>query len=172
MILPILIVMAIVFVLLIIIIGLTVTKKTTKIKAIDDNPEDIPVKRKKLLSNAEINFYRVLRTVIPEEREISCKCRLEDIMYIENCPKKESYRGKIKNRHVDFIIYNPINGYTDYAIELDDKSHETEKQVKSDHFKNQIFQKIGMPLIRIKAKQSYQPEELKKIIEEETKKTI
>lgn len=164
---PILIVLVIVVILLI--IGITVTKRTTKIKVIDD---EIPVKRKKLLSNAELNFYRVLRSVLPEERAISCKCRLEDIMYIENCPKRESYRGKIKNRHVDFIIYNPINGYTDYAIELDDKSHETEKQAKSDHFKNQIFQKIGMPLIRIKAKRSYQPEELKKFIEENTKKTI
>lgn len=169
MILPIFIVLVIIIILLV--IGLTVTKKATKINVINDNPENIPVKRKKLLSNAELNFYRVLRSVIPKEKAISCKCRLEDFMYIENGPQKESYRGKIKNRHVDFIIYNPINGYTDYAIELDDKSHETEKQIKADLFKNQIFQKIGMPLIRIKAKQFYQPEELKKIIEESTKKT-
>ena len=132
--------------------------------------EEIPVKRKRLLSETELNFYLVLKSIIQEKQAISCKCRLEDIMYIENCPKKESYRSKIKSRHVDFIIYNPLNGYTDYAIELDDKSHETEKQIQADRLKDQIFQKIGLPLIRIKAKRFYQPEEIKKIIEDNTRK--
>ena len=90
-------------------------------------------------------------------------------MYVDNCPKKASYRKKINCRHVDFVIYNPVNGYTDFAIELDDKSHESERQIKSDRFKDMVFKKIGMPLIRIKAKPFYQPEELKKIIEEKLK---
>ena len=138
-----------------------------KIKSINEK-EEIPVKRKRLLSEAELNFYHVLKSVIPEGREINCKCRLEDIMYVENGPRKQSYRGKIKSRHVDFLIYNPVNGYTDYAIELDDKSHETEKQIESDRLKDQVFETIGMPLIRIKAKAFYQPEEIRKIIEEKT----
>ncbi|MBO4633404.1 MAG: DUF2726 domain-containing protein [Lentisphaeria bacterium] len=142
---------------------LTILKATG---AASNSAEEIPVKRKRLLSEAELNFYHVLKSIIQDDQEISCKCRLEDIMYVENCPKKEAYRSKIKSRHVDFIIYNPQNGYTDYAIELDDKSHETERQVKSDQLKDQIFQKIGLPLIRIKAKRSYQPEEIRKIIED------
>ena len=127
--------------------------------------EEIPVKRKRLLSEAELSFYHVLKSIIPAEREINCKCRMEDIMYVENCPKRESYRGKIKSRHIDFVIYNPQNGYTDFAIELDDKSHETERQKEIDQFKDQIFEKINMPLIRIKAKRNYEIKEIKEIIE-------
>ena len=65
------------------------------------------------------------------------------------------------------MIFNPVNGYTDLAIELDDKSHETEKQKQIDKFKDEVFQKIGMPLIRIPAKRTYDPKE---IIEEINKK--
>ena len=137
-------------------------------EANSNTQEEIPVKRKRLLSEAELSFYHILKSIIPADREVNCKCRLEDIMYVENCPRKESYRARIKSRHVDFIVYNPKNGYTDYAIELDDKSHETERQIKSDHLKDQVFQKINMPLIRIKAKKFYQPEEIKKIIEGKT----
>ena len=145
----------------------------TKLKAMEGNnnsDEDIPVKMRRLLSEAELNFYHVLKSILPDGREISCKCRLEDIMYVENCPKRESYRGKIKSRHVDFVIYNSVNGFIDCAIELDDKSHsESEKQMKSDRLKDQVFQKIGIPLIRIKVKRFYRPEEIIKIIEEKTK---
>ncbi len=71
----------------------------------------------------------------------------------------------IKSRHVDFVIYNPENGYTDYAIELDDRSHETEKQKKTDAIKDKVFESIEMPLIRIPARRTYQVEEIRAIIE-------
>lgn len=157
-------------IIIIIITGIILTAIKTKNKTEKERiEEDIPVKRKKLLSDAELNFYQILRKIIPENREISCKSRLEDIMYIENKPKKEAYRSKIKSRHVDFLIYDPKTGYTDFAVELDDKSHETEKQKNADQFKDKIFQKINMPLIRIKAQKKYEPSEIIKIIEERIK---
>ena len=127
--------------------------------------ERLPLKRKKLLSSAELNFYQVLKSIIPEDREISCKCRLEDIATVENCPLREAFRARIKSRHVDFVIYNPENVYTDFAIELDDRSHDTEKQKKADAFKDKVFETIGMPLIRIPARRTYQIEEIRTIIE-------
>ena len=140
----------------------------TLLKALKNTKNDaerLPLKRKKLLSSAELNFYHVLKSIIPEDREITCKCRLEDIAAVENCPEREAFRARIKSRHVDFVIYNPENGYTDYAIELDDRSHDTEKQKKADAFKDKVFETIGMPLIRIPAKRSYQIEEIRTIIE-------
>ena len=131
----------------------------------ENDAERLPVKRKKLLSSAELNFYHVLKSIIPEDREISCKCRLEDIAAVENCPQREAFRARIKSRHVDFVIYNPENGYTDYAIELDDRSHNTEKQKEADAFKDKVFEAIGMPLIRIPARRTYQIEEIRTIIE-------
>lgn len=143
----------------------TILTLMKELKKKENVAERIPLKRKKLLSNAELSFYHVLKSIIPEDREISCKCRLEDIAAVENCPQKEAFRSRIKSRHVDFVIYNPENGYTDYAIELDDRSHDTEKQKKADEFKDRIFATIKMPLIRIPAKRTYQIDEIRKMIE-------
>lgn len=149
----------------IIIAGIILTLMKELIKKGNDDFDQIPLKREKLLSSAELNFYHVLKSIIPEDREISCKYRLEDLVSVENCPQKEAFRARIKSRHVDFVIYNPENGYTDYAIELDDRSYNTEKQRKVDAFKDRIFKKIGMPLIRVRAKRIYQIEEIRNLIE-------
>lgn len=151
----------------IIVIMILIQTKTQK-KSI--KTEDLPYKRKKLLSEAECNFYQVLKNILPENRQITCKPRLEDLLYVEKSSSRNSYRGKIQNRHIDFVIFNPVNGYTDFAIELDDKSHETEKQKQIDKFKDDVFRKIGMPLIRIPARRTYDPKELIEEINKKIKK--
>ena len=130
--------------------------------------EEMPYKRKKLLSEAESNFYQVLRTVVPPDRQITCKTRLEDLLYVENNSQKQIFRNRIKSKHVDFTVFNPVNGYTDFAIELDDKSHTTKKQIEADIFKNEVFRKIGMPLIRIPAKRQYDPSEIIEMIRKQS----
>ena len=129
-----------------------------------DKLDDIPLQRHRLLSTAELSFYQVLRSILPENLAISCKCRLEDFIHVENCPQKEAFRARIRSRHVDFVVYNPQNGYTCYAIELDDSSHQSERQKESDQFKDAVFRKVGMPLIRIPAQRTYQPAEIAQII--------
>ena len=149
---------------IIIFIIITVIKnKQTKQSPQDNKTIDLPVKRTRLLTNAEVSFYKTLKEILPPEQSITCKCRLEDIMAVEKGHNKPGFRNRINCRHVDFVIFTPANGYTDYAIELDDSSHENRKD--DDEFKNQLFQKIKMPLIRIKAQAKYNPDELKKTIE-------
>ena len=41
------------------------------------------------------------------------------------------------------------------CIELDDKSHNTEKSKITDNFKNELFKNVGIPLIRFKVKDNY-----------------
>lgn len=129
---------------------------------------NIPIKAKPLLSNAELNFYHVMRAIIPNDREITCKCRIEDFITIENCPGKVTYRNRIKSRHVDFVIFNMSNGKIDYAIELDDRSHHSEKARETDQLKDEIFEKINIPLVRIPAKRIYDPKEIQKILNKVT----
>lgn len=129
---------------------------------------DIPMKAKPLLSNAELSFYHVIRSITPENQVITCKCRLEDIVSIENCPERKSYRNRIKSRHIDFVIFNPNSNHIEYVIELDDRSHKTEKAIETDQLKDQIFERIKIPLIRIPARRTYEPKEIKKIIDKVT----
>lgn len=127
--------------------------------------KNLPVKPKPLLSNAELNFYHVMQLITAENKVINCKCRLEDLVSIDNCPERESFRNRIKSRHIDFVVFDPDNGHIEYAIELDDRSHKSEKAREADLLKDRIFEKINIPLIRIPAKRTYEPKEIKKILD-------
>ena len=53
--------------------------------------------------------------------------------------------------HVDFLFVNKKSGSSVVAVELDGKYHETDKKQKdADDFKNRLFSKNMIPLIRIK----------------------
>ena len=122
---------------------------------------NINVYKKALLTPNEAAFYVELRKIIPPQRDISCKCRLEDLMGIpQNAPNKHAQRNRIKSRHVDFVIFDPQTGNVDYVIELDDSSHRPPKKQCEDQFKNMLFAQIGVLLIRIKARQAYNSSEV------------
>jgi hypothetical protein len=126
---------------------------------------DITVIRKALLTPNEAAFYTEFQKIMPIGRQLCCKCRLEDLMRIpDNIPGKNAQRNRIKSRHVDFVLFNPINGFTDYAIELDDSTHNTPQRQQEDLFKDELFQQIKMPLIRIKARREYNCREIQREI--------
>ncbi|MBR1967706.1 MAG: DUF2726 domain-containing protein [Lentisphaeria bacterium] len=81
-----------------------------------------------------------------------------------NVSGKNAQRNRIKSRHVDFVLFNPITGFTDYAIELDDSSHNTPHRRQDDLFKDELFRQIKMPLIRIKARREYNCMEIQREI--------
>ena len=62
------------------------------------------------------------------------KVRLEDFIYVTNKQELYKYRGYIKSRHIDFLICDN-DLHIKFAIELDDKTHNTEKAKSTDEFK-------------------------------------
>ena len=84
------------------------------------------------------------------------------IVEIQGGKEKAKYRGYIKSRHIDFILANSkfeiIAG-----IELDDWTHNREDAKEKDSFKDKVFQKIGIPLYRVKVNTEY-TNEIEKII--------
>lgn len=103
-----------------------------------------------LLTKPEATFYNILKYKCDmNELTICPKVRLEDFIKVHDIREKQSYRGRIKSRHVDFLIcdqyLNPLCG-----IELDDSSHNTWKARKADKFKNELYQAINLPLYRVR----------------------
>ena len=145
---------------LIIIIEITIMILT----AFGNKETKIPVARKTLLTKAEINFLQTLEKTIPENLRITCKCRMEDIMYAKKGNEYQKTRNRIKSRHVDFVVYDPQTGYTIVAIELDDKSHENRQM--QDNIKNIAMKSAGIPFFRQKVQKEYSTEEIKRKIYE------
>ena len=74
------------------------------------------------------------------------------------------YRNKITQKSVDFVIVeknylNPL-----LAIELDDSSHNRKDRIKRDNFIEKALKDAGLPLLRIKRKQSYNVHEISSLI--------
>ena len=121
------------------------------------------MKKDYIFTPTELKFYRELIKVTEElNLVIFPKIRLADIF------KHNEYKdfNKIKSKHIDFLLCDKSNCKIRLAIELDDYSHNTNKTIKSDNFKNEIFRQTNLPLIRIKVSNMYNLEELKEKIKE------
>jgi hypothetical protein len=154
---------AIAFVIYIIYVNLK--KKSGESEKPLNNLENMPYKSKYLLSPNEYNFYKELKIYADENNLLICpKVGLKDLFEVSKGTKNyTTYFNKINRKHIDFLVCDN-NLKPKYAIELDDKSHEKEKNMENDKFKNAIFTQANIRLIRIKALQQYSREYIEKSI--------
>jgi hypothetical protein len=119
-----------------------------------------PYKTTYLLSKSESVFYSSLKPVCDKYGYIICpKVGLKD--FISVTAKKDYFKwfSKISQKHVDFLICDK-NLRPIMAIELDDKSHESQKAWKNDNFKDWLYENLDFPLKRVKAAQYYKYQEI------------
>ena len=57
--------------------------------------------------------------------------------------------NRISQKHVDYLLVSLPNFQPVMAIELDGKSHGSERQQKGDAVKDQAFKSAGVPLVRV-----------------------
>lgn len=79
---------------------------------------------------------------------------MEDI--VQSLPGEEyaSRRGKIRARHIDFVVLNSEMKVL-FCIELDDSSHNSKKARENDEFKDLLLKSVGIKLYRIRNNTSY-----------------
>lgn len=149
------------FVVIIFLGNIFINSKKTADKETDSNNDHKNInysnyKKKNLLTKTEYSFYIKSRSSLQEKNLfLYPKVRLEDFIEASGEYKeKQSLRGRIKSRHVDFLVCDDML-HVKAAIELDDKSHTIEKAQAADQFKNELFDSINLPLVRIQVKQDY-----------------
>lgn len=102
-----------------------------------------------ILTERERAFYRILRPIADKlELQICPKVRVADIVSIKKGTRDwQKWFNKIRSKHVDFLLCDYDMNIV-LMIELDDRSHETERARKNDALKNAIF---GDRLVRIRS---------------------
>lgn len=80
---------------------------------------------------------------------------------INNTRASELYEY-IKNKSIDFLLYDRDNGKIISCIELDDYTHEQEERKERDLKINKVFESINLKLIHIKVQNFYNMEEIYK----------
>lgn len=125
-------------------------------------------RRDRLMTEAEGSFYQVLELALPDGKyRLFGKVRVEDLISVNTGLERQtrqSFRNRIKSRHIDIVIVERKTFKPLWAIELDDKSHDSAKRKERDTFLDNAFEAAGLPLVRFKAKRSYTTADIQKTL--------
>lgn len=113
-------------------------------------------RRKYFMTAAEYAFFKVLQEAVQDKYFIVPQVTLSNLVDVNDGYKwNKSYRSKIDKKSVDFVLFNK-GGYTPYlAIELDDSSHSRSDRMERDDFVQNVLQRAGIRLERVRNAYSY-----------------
>lgn len=117
--------------------------------------QNINYRKKPLLTNHEYKFYCALAPIAKKYGFcVLSKIRIADLVeptahFYKERSNYFHYFGKIKAKHIDFALCNPENLEVLLLIELDDRTHETEKGRKRDEFVEAVYRDTGYRLLRV-----------------------
>lgn len=130
-------------------------KEIKEEKEIEDekiNTEEMPYRKKLLLTKNEWQFYKELKPIADElELTVLSKIRLADLIEVDNTKinskEFQRYFNKINRKHIDFALAKKENLRILLIIELDDNSHD-KTQNQRDEFINTVLEKTGYQILR------------------------
>jgi len=125
-------------------------------------PPPLPYYAKEhLCSKGEQAFYRVLMHAVPAGMGICMKTRLSDVIGCTAEGWKSGYGAKISQKHVDFVIIDPLTTAILLVIELDDKTHQQADRQSRDLFVDRALAAAGVAILRVPAAREYDLDELR-----------
>ncbi len=120
-----------------------------------------------IFTPAERRFFWALHEAVGDRLFIFAKVRVADVILPQNIKDKSRWRSafnKVACKHFDYVLCDR-NLKILLAIELDDKSHERADRVERDRFLNWACKSAGFALLRVKLQKSYNPKELRSLIQ-------
>lgn len=146
-------------VLLVVVIGGIVLFKLATAQKLSDQPWPYAVK-KYFFTRSEQEFLRLLNQAIDRQRyTIFPKVRLADFVDVTVGGKEyQGWWNRIRSKHIDFLVWDVQNSRIALAIELDGGSHQSEKAQERDEFKNKLYERIGVPLERVRVRTDFATE--------------
>jgi Protein of unknown function (DUF2726) len=119
---------------------------------------------KALFSVAERSFLGVLDHAVGSEHRIFGKVRVADIAMVKPGLGNSARQGalnRVAYKHFDFVVCRASDLTVVCAVELNDKSHSSQRAQSRDDLLLKVCQAINLPLLRVTAKQAYSPQEIR-----------
>lgn len=136
--------------------------KESNITIYEEEREEKKYHKKRIQTETEINFYKQLKEIVPEEKyTLQAQIPLSAIVYKS---EEYNYRSELF-RTIDYGIFDK-KGDIIVTIELNDRSHLREERKERDRKVKKILEEADIPLITIWVYEKEKiKEELKKYIE-------
>lgn len=133
-----------------------------------DRKQPLPYeKRPRLLTDAELAFYRVLHSATAGDWPLFTMVRLADLIQVKpQTATPQVWQNKILSKHLDFVLCDPETLEAKLAIELDDASHEKPERKARDAFVDEALSAAGLPILRVPCAAEYDRGALRKSIRE------
>ncbi len=153
---------ALIFVIIILMMDLILTKIPKQEKIENEDLSSLYEKKTYLLTQNELKFYKLLKSITDKNNlNLFSQVALYEIIKSKNI----KYFNKIKSKTIDFVITD-VNCKIKLCIELDDPTHIKENRQKRDKFVDNLFKELNIKLIRIPVQSYYKLNELENKIKE------
>jgi len=119
---------------------------------------------KALFSPAERSFLGVFDQAVGPEYRVFGKVRVADVATVKtglSNSARQSALNRVSAKHFDFVVCRANDLAVLCVVELNDKSHSSQRAQARDDFLAHVCQTIKLPLLTVLAKQSYSPQELR-----------
>jgi very-short-patch-repair endonuclease len=116
-----------------------------------------------LFTPAERLFLGVLEQALGNEFRIMGKVRLADVLKVKpglDGKARQTAFNRIQSKHLDFVACDPNDFSIQFAVELDDKSHDRQDRKDRDAFLDEAMEEAGLPIIRFAVKRTYSVQEI------------
>ena len=119
---------------------------------------------KTLFTAAERSFLGVLDQAVGSEYRVFGKVRVADVATVKpglSNSARQSALNRIAYKHFDFIVCRANDLTVVCAVELNDKSHSSQRAQSRDDLLLKVCQAINLPLLTVPAKQAYSPQDIR-----------
>ena len=120
----------------------------------------------RFVSDAEADFFRVLRAVVGDRGHILAQVSLKQLLYFpgKSNPVRQRWQNKVAQKSVDFVICEPNTLKPKVVIELDEPSHLRPDRQTRDEEVEAILEAAGLPVLRVLTSRTYDMKELEATI--------
>lgn len=119
---------------------------------------------KPLFSAAERSFLGVLDQAVGPEHRVFGKVRVADVAEVKpglNNSARQGALNRIAFKHLDFVVCRSDDLSVVCAVELNDKSHSSQRARARDELLANVCRAINLPLLTVPAKAAYTPQDVR-----------
>ena len=118
-----------------------------------------------LCSAGEWRFRAALEESVGHRFDIMLQVRVAAVLK-PRVHEWEKHGRCVAQKAFDFVLVDKGTSHVRCAIELDDRTHEQRERQRRDRFLDSASRRAGLPLLRVRVRRSYDPDELGRAVRE------
>lgn len=149
------------------VIAIAITIRTTRVSSIPHSNRvvEFPYQpRTPLFSPAEQRFLSVLDHAVGSEHRVFGKVRVADVAAVKPGLHRSAQQGalnRIAAKHFDYVVCRVSDLSVVCAVELNDKSHASQRAQARDELVANVCRVINLPLLTVPARATYSADDVR-----------